>query len=244
VAFQLRRDFDPMATRQSTMWRICCAMPAIVLLTGPSSLKADVLFTQGSPTGDRPLYYSHGPNSGAFANIKSEVAEGFTLPVAATPTTLQWFGARSGAPPGSAETFLLRLYSSLAIDFVPGSQTTLIYEESTSVVGTSAGGAGLSYTAPFAPGPLAAGKFYSVSILDNDPSTSASGWQWGEFTSPGLSVAFRQGESGSWVPTLGDEGVDLTVLGSPSPEPSSVILWGLGTLAFSVFAVCRSRNRL
>jgi hypothetical protein len=217
-----------------------CMMPLIGLLAGVSSLKAAVLFSQGSPSGDPPRYNSDGPSSGAFPNNPSEVAENFALTGSGIPATLQWFGARSDSPLGSPETFLLRLYSNNASGFGPNS---VFYEESTAVIGTDAGTAGLSYTASFVPGTLAAGKTYWLSILDNDPSTSPSGWRWGMFVSPGLDVSFRNGESGIWISTLGDEAVDFTILGLPSPEPSSLTLVVIGGLALGGLTVSRRTRR-
>jgi hypothetical protein len=207
------------------------------LLAGASALKAGVLFSQGSPSGDAPLFPSNGPNNGAIPTAKGEAADNFVLPNAGTPSTLQWFGnVRVGAPLGSGEPFLLRLYSNR-----PGGPGALLYEESIDVIGTDAGSAGRSYSAPFTPGDLAAGKQYFVSIVENDPSASDLGWQWGEFVIPGHSLFERFGESGPWSFTLGDQAVDFTLLGSVAPEPDSGILLGISALAL---AAAKARKRL
>jgi hypothetical protein len=118
----------------------------------------------------------------------------------------------------------------------------VIYQESIGVVGTDAGSAGLSYSAPFTPGTLVAHRLYWLSIMDDDPSTSANGWQWGEFTSlDEFGIIVRGGETGMWVPLLGSEAVDVTILGSQSPEPSSVILFAIGGLALRTVLI---RNQL
>jgi hypothetical protein len=197
------------------------------------------LFTHGSPSGDDPLVNSHGPNSGAFSVVNAEVAEGLALTSNGTPDTVQWFGARFGSPPG-VETFLLRLYSSQGPSF-PHFPDAVIYQESVDVVGTDAGSAGLSYSAPFTPGTLVAGRLYWLSIMDNDPSTSANGWRWGEFFSLDFGITIRGGETGMWSPLTGNEAVDVTILGSQRPEPSTLILRAVGGLSLSGFAIRRRR---
>jgi hypothetical protein len=210
---------------------------ALVLLSCTATSRGAILFTHGSPSGDDPLVNSHGPNSGAFSVVNAEVAEGLSLTSNGTPDTVQWFGARFGSPPG-VETFLLRLYSSSGPSF-PHFPDAVIYQESVNVVGTDAGSAGLFYSAPFTPGTLVAGRLYWLSIMDNDPSTSANGWRWGEFFSLDFGITIRGGETGMWGVLTGNEAVDLTILGSPSPEPSSLILLAVGGLALSGAVICR-----
>jgi hypothetical protein len=209
------------------------------LAVGVSALKAAVLFSQGSPTGDHPIGFSNGPSSGA--TLKNEAAEGFVLPAGGTPSTLQWFGGATFGPPlGSGEAFLLRLYSNGFSGSFPFGPSALLYEESTNVIGADAGNAGRSYSAPFTPGALAAGTTYFVSIVENDPSTSELGWGWGEFTNPAGSTIFgRSGESGIWGFTLGDQALDFTLLGSVA-EPGSGVLLGIGALAL---AAAKARKR-
>jgi hypothetical protein len=226
----------PLSPRAIATRPLLLILFAANLLAGASALKAGVLFSQGSPSGDEPLFPSNGPNSGAIPTAKGEAADFFVLPSAGTPSTLQWFGnVRVGAPLGSGEPFLLRLYSNS-----PRGPGALLYEESIDVIGTAAGSAGRSYSAPFAPGDLAAGKAYWVSIVENDPSASDLGWQWGEFVIPGHSMADGSGESGTWLFLLGDEAVDFTLLGSVAPEPDSGILLGIGALAL---AAVKTRKR-
>jgi hypothetical protein len=213
------------------------------LLASAPALKAAVLFSQGSPTGDDPLWISNGPNSGASAINQAETADYFMLPAGGTPSTLQWFGlARLGPPLGSSESFLLRLYSNgpREPNNGPREPGALLYQESIDVIGTDAGRAGRSYSAPFTPGDLAAGTQYFVSVLENDPSTTGDGWRWGQFTIPGSILFQRGGESGPWGPTLGDQALDFTILGSVAPEPGSVILLGIGVLPL---AAAKARKR-
>jgi hypothetical protein len=234
-----RRVITPFAHRpHATATRpLLLILFAANLAVGASALKAAVLFSQGSPTGDDPIWISNGPNSGAFVNEPYETADYFVLPAGGAPSTLQWFGlARLGAPLGSGEQFLLRLYSH---GRGPGA---LLYEESIDAIGTDAGSAGRSYSAPFTPGDLAAGTQYFVSVLENDPSTSGDGWRWGQFyVTSGHSLFGRGGESGPWGFTLGDQAVDFTLLGSVAPEPGSVVLLGIGVLSL---AAAKARKRL
>lgn len=208
----------------------------LALTASPS--RADIIVDHSPPgtTG----YYSD------VAIPAQIIADNFTLATAAAPDSITfWGGYVSGNVPLNPDLFSLAFY-----DNAGGLPGTLISSFSIAPSRALAGGklVGVSdtylYTAGFASVNLVAGTYW-VSVVNDSSASPANGWVWASSANPYDGVVAISHDSSRTPTNWFNSGSDMAFTLSASrsvPEPSSMVLAGLGGLFAMAYRIRRRRG--
>lgn len=224
--------------RRSGWWRTKrpgCPLAFLLVLLAVPQTRADLIVQQ-------PLDPA---SSGRFSNLgpsNQQIADDFQLPVATTLESISWSGRYDAALSlTNPVAFSLRFFADAGGS--PSVSPLQIYD-----VTVDAQTTGLTFgTVPWfsystsLPALTLNPGTYWVSVVESDPRTPTSGssqWLWGNSSSSGL-TAFRSSDGTAWTPSTAGRNIAFQLSGSVVPEPSSLLLTGVGAV---VLLSCRWRD--
>jgi hypothetical protein len=186
-----------------------------------SHVQADLLFSQPVVSGGVAL-------ASDFARFQQE-ADNFVLAQAASVDTIQWWGAYANNDV-RMDSFTLRLFSDMAGN---PAVTPMIDVSAVNLVRTltnlvdNLGDSIYEYQASLPNSFLLDGSTtYYLSVVNNTPPGGV--WDW-VGSGPGTHWA-RQQDGTAWTASSGTTSFGFEVLGTPVPEPFTLLLLGIGTL--------------
>jgi hypothetical protein len=227
----------------------CC----VLLVLGSTSAEAGLVFDNGSPD----FQDGHGSDFDAFTypggQFLSQVADDFSLPASAsTITGITWWGdyGTTGAPP-QTEDFTIRFFNDVngmaaatpfaSFDVGGGNRTAMGLNIYTSP--------GYSYSATIAPLILSPNTTYWLSIVDDTRADSTQNFYWAtSHWTHGDGLIRNGGDDTPWRSiNQGFGGVEeafqLTEDVAQTPEPTSLVLYGMGCFLVGCHRALRTRFR-
>jgi hypothetical protein len=208
-------------------------LPCLSFLLLASPAQADLLFSQ-------PVLSGGGALASDFARFQQE-ADSFVLPQAASVETIHWWGAYANNDVRT-DQFTLRLLGDMAGNpavrpLVDVSAVNLVRTPSNLV--DNLGDPIYEYQATLPSSVVLDGAAtYYLSVVNNTPPGGV--WDW-VGSGPGTHWA-RQQDGTAWSISSGTTSFAFELLGSPVPEPSTLMLLALGTLGCIGWA-WRSRTK-
>jgi hypothetical protein len=190
-------------------------IPCLVLFLMARSVQADVLFSQPVTSGGVAL-------ASDFARFQQE-ADNFALSQSALLETVHWWGAYANNDV-RADSFTLRLFGDSAGN---PALTPLVEVAALNLTRTptnlldNLGDSIYEYQATLpVPALLDGGTSYYLSIVNNTPPGGV--WDW-VGSGPGTHWA-RQDDGSAWTISSGTTGFAFELLGTPVPEPSTILV--------------------
>jgi hypothetical protein len=202
---------------------------AFFLLT--SRLRADILFSQPVMNGGVAL-------ASDFGRFQQE-ADSFTLSQLSSVQTIHWWGAYANNDI-RIDVFTLRMFSDTAgspaiTPFIDASAVNLVRTPTNLL--DNLGDSIYEYHATLSNSVLFdAGTTYYLSIVNNTLGV----WDW-VGSRPGTHWA-RQDDASTWTASSNETSFAFELIGTPVPEPSTLLLLGIGV--FGVIGWTRQRRRL